>query len=117
MSLLVTLNQEPGFTPETSHALPERLIAGDPLYKTWMLDEARDGAIRTGIWEATPGETRSFKGETFEFCYILSGRAEITEDGKAPVTYGPGDSFVMKPGFTGIWKTIETVRKIFVVVA
>ncbi|TYO61021.1 DUF861 domain-containing protein, partial [Bradyrhizobium hipponense] len=25
-----------------------------------------------------------------------------------------GDSFVMKPGFVGIWRTIETVRKIYV---
>ncbi|TIP02628.1 MAG: cupin, partial [Mesorhizobium sp.] len=24
--------------------------------------------------------------------------------------------FVMKPGFTGVWKTIETVRKIYVTV-
>ncbi len=30
--------------------------------------------------------------------------------------YRAGDSFVMKPGFTGVWKTIETVRKIYVVV-
>ncbi|MDF3147092.1 MULTISPECIES: cupin domain-containing protein [unclassified Streptomyces] len=27
-----------------------------------------------------------------------------------------GDSFVMKPGFVGVWKTIETVRKIYVIV-
>ena len=27
-----------------------------------------------------------------------------------------GDSFVMKPGFVGVWRTIETVRKIYVCV-
>ncbi|MFB2607852.1 cupin domain-containing protein, partial [Rhizobium phaseoli] len=27
------------------------------------------------------------------------------------------DSFVMKPGFVGVWKTIETVRKIYVTVS
>ncbi|MFD6174410.1 cupin domain-containing protein [Streptomyces coeruleorubidus] len=27
-----------------------------------------------------------------------------------------GDSFVMKPGYVGVWKTIETVRKIYVTV-
>ncbi|MGX1500255.1 putative cupin superfamily protein [Labrenzia sp. MBR-25] len=27
-----------------------------------------------------------------------------------------GDSFVMKPGFIGIWRTIETVRKMYVCV-
>ena len=37
------------------------------------------------------------------------------DDGEA-VTYRAGDSFVMKPGFTGVWRTIETVRKIYVTV-
>jgi uncharacterized cupin superfamily protein len=27
-----------------------------------------------------------------------------------------GDSFVMKPGFVGVWRTLETVRKIYVCV-
>ena len=31
--------------------------------------------------------------------------------------YQAGDSFVMKPGFVGVWKTIETVRKIYVTVS
>jgi uncharacterized cupin superfamily protein len=41
---------------------------------------------------------------------------ELTEDGGEPVTYRAGDSFVMKPGFTGTWRTIETVRKIYLTV-
>lgn len=72
--------------------------------------------MRTGVWEASPGKTISAKGETFEFCHILSGVMQLTEDGEEPVTYRSGDSFIMKPGFRGIWKTIETVRKIYVVV-
>ncbi|MDQ1014116.1 FAD/FMN-containing dehydrogenase [Streptomyces afghaniensis] len=30
--------------------------------------------------------------------------------------YTAGDSFVMKPGFVGVWKAVETVRKIYVTV-
>jgi uncharacterized cupin superfamily protein len=41
---------------------------------------------------------------------------ELTEEGRQPVTYRKGDSFVMKPGYRGDWKTIETVRKIYVIV-
>lgn len=117
MSLLVTLDKDPQFTPQTSKAAPDRLIAGDPTYSTWLQDTARDGKIRTGVWESTPGENMSVKGESFEFCYILSGLVELTEEGGLPVRYSAGDSFVMKPGFVGTWKTIETVRKIFVVAA
>jgi uncharacterized cupin superfamily protein len=73
--------------------------------------------VRTGVWEATPGETRSIKGETFEFCHLLEGVVEIAEDGGETRIYRAGDSFVMKPGFTGVWRTLETVRKIYVVVS
>ena len=50
-----------------------------------------------------------------EFCYILSGVSEVTEDGKPPVRVQAGDAFVMKPDFTGVWRCIETTRKIWVV--
>jgi uncharacterized cupin superfamily protein len=116
VSLLKTIEPNPTFAPRETVALPERLIAGSPAFRTWAQDAAKDGKVNTGVWEATPGETRSIKGETFEFCHILSGVIELTPDGGAPVIYRAGDSFVMKPGFTGVWKTIETVRKIYVTV-
>ncbi|MFB4373148.1 cupin domain-containing protein [Agrobacterium tumefaciens] len=116
MPLLKTIDTHPAFEPKASKALPERLISGDPSFKTWPLDEARNGTVHTGIWEATPGESRSIKGEAFEFCHILEGVIEITPEGGAPLRYTAGDSFVMKPGFVGVWKTIETVRKIYVTV-
>ena len=116
MSLLKPITPHPTFEPVASKAQPERLVAGDPAFLTWQQDEARDGQVRTGVWEASPGEYRSIKGENFEFCHILSGLVEIAEDGGETRTFRAGDSFVMKPGFVGTWKTIETVRKIWVVV-
>ncbi|QFI69898.1 cupin domain-containing protein [Sinorhizobium alkalisoli] len=116
MSLLKTIDPNPAFAPRENSPLPERLIAGNPAFKTWAQDVARGEMIHTGVWEATPGETRSIKGETFEFCHILAGAVEITPEDGEPVVYKAGDSFVMKPGFVGIWKTIETVRKIYVTV-
>ena len=88
MSLLQTIDPARLGTPVRAKAAPDRLIAGDPDFLTWALDSSRDGEVRTGIWEATPGETLSIKG----------------------------DSFIMKPGYRGAWKTIETVRKIYVIV-
>ncbi len=116
MSLLKTIDTNPSSAPHESAPLPERLISGNPAFKTWAQDIARGEMIRTGVWEATPGETRSIKGETFEFCHILSGIVELTPEGGEPVVYKAGDSFVMKPGFVGVWKTIETVRKVYVIV-
>ncbi|MBY3156354.1 MULTISPECIES: cupin domain-containing protein [Rhizobium] len=116
MSLLKTIDTNPSFAPRKSGPLPERLISGNPAFKTWAQDIARRETVYSGVWEATPGETRSIKGETFEFCHILSGLIELTPEGGEPVVYKAGDSFVMKPGFVGVWKTIETVRKIYVTV-
>lgn len=116
MSLLKTIEHHPSFSPRDDKAAPERLISGNPDLKTWAQDASHEGLVRTGVWEATPGVTHSIKGTTFEFCHIISGVVEITPKDGDPVIYQAGDSFVMKPGFVGIWKTIETVRKIYVVV-
>lgn len=120
MPYLLTVDHNPVTAPEANNALPERLIAGDPSYLTWALDLSREaaanGPVRTGIWQATPGETLSIKGDTFEFCHLLEGVIELTEEGCAPQVYKAGQSFILKPGFRGLWKTIETVRKIYVIV-
>ena len=120
MSLLLPLETFPSFAAKESAAAPDRLLEGAPEYKTWELDCAQAGAagwsqIRTGVWETTPGKTISMKGETFEFCHILSGVCEIAEEGGASHVFRAGDSFLMKPGFVGTWTTLETLRKIFVI--
>ena len=95
--------------------LPERVIEGDAKFKNWDVEQSADEKVRAGVWETTPGTFRSIKGGTMEFCYILSGVSEITEDGKPPVWVKAGDAFVMKPDFTGVWRCIETTQKIWVV--
>ncbi len=114
MSDLKIIEQNPATVPVAGAPKPERLISGNPAFKTWLQDSTHDGKIRTGVWEASPGEYRSIKGGTFEFCYILQGVVELTEDGQPPRRFKAGDSLVMKPDFKGKWKTIETVRKIYV---
>lgn len=117
MSLLKTIDPNPTSEPRHSTPTQERLVSGNPTFKTWAQDSSKDDKVDTGVWEATPGETHSIKGESFEFCHILQGVIELTENGKEPVVYKAGDSFVMKPGYVGVWKTIETVRKIYVTVS
>ncbi|MFV0409028.1 MAG: cupin domain-containing protein [Paracoccus sp. (in: a-proteobacteria)] len=117
MTLLCPIDIAPTFPPREDVAAPDRLIEGNPALKTWALDEQAVGdwsKIRWGIWEATPATTRSAKGEALEFCHILEGVVELKEEGGETRIFRAGDSFVMKPGFRGEWKTIETVRKIYV---
>jgi uncharacterized cupin superfamily protein len=98
--------------PETSRPEPRKVIAGDPVHTTWNLEE-RDG-LYCGVWESTPGSWRIAYDE-WEYCRILSGRSVITEDGGAAHEVTAGDSFVLRPGFTGIWQVIETTRKDYVI--
>ncbi|MBM3098643.1 cupin domain-containing protein [Gluconobacter cerinus] len=116
MSLLLPIQTNPDFTPRESVSTPERLISGSPAFKTWALDTSRNGNVRTGVWEATPGTTKSIKGEAFEFCHILEGLVRITENVGESYLFKAGDSFILKPGFVGTWETIETVKKIYVFV-
>lgn len=116
MSLLQKLNTIDLGDGATSKPAAEILIGGDPTFTTWSQVDLENGPIASGVWQATPGLTKSIKGKRFEFCHLLEGEVELTEDGKEPVTFRAGDSFVMKPGYIGTWKTIKTVRKIYVIV-
>lgn len=43
--------------PEIGRPAEDRLIAGDPEFRTWNLEQA-DGGIYCGVWESTPGKWR-----------------------------------------------------------
>ena len=60
-SLLKMIDLDHAGEPVASKCAPERLIAGDPDFLTWAMDASRDGRVRTGIWQGTPGENRSMK--------------------------------------------------------
>ena len=91
---------------------PEKVSEGKPRFRTWNLEE-RDG-LYSGIWEATPGTWRIAYDE-WEYCRILAGRSVIAEEGGEAVEVGPGDGFVIRPGFRGTWEVIETTRKEYVI--
>ena len=57
---------------------------------------------------------RHFTDETRELCLILSGLVEITEEGCEPVRCKAGACSSMNPGYIGTWRTIETVRKVWI---
>jgi uncharacterized cupin superfamily protein len=99
---------------EAGAPAPERLLSGSPRFRTWVID-ARDGdTLFSGVWESTPGKWRIAYDE-WEFCSILSGRSVVTRDGGRQEILVAGDTFIIEPGFTGTWETVETTRKVFVV--
>lgn len=90
----------------------DRVISGSPRFRTWNLED-RDG-LYCGIWESTPGHWRIVYDE-WEFCHILSGHSVITDADGVTHELKAGDSFILRPGFSGSWNVIETTRKEYVI--
>jgi len=90
------------------------VVEGTPSMKTWVQHTSNDGSMISGYWEATPGTYHATYTD-YEFVHIMEGRLTITPDGGAPVVLGPGDAFVVEPGFKGLWKIDETIRKHFAI--
>jgi uncharacterized protein len=88
--------------------------SGDPRLRTLPVPSGTDAAV--GIWECEPGGWPVVDRPNTETCYILSGRARLTDDETGEVTeIGPGSFVVLPPGWTGRWDVIETVRKAYTI--
>lgn len=111
MSTLLRLNRT-GAAPEVSRPDPARLIAGDPVFTTWNVED-RDGLF-CGLWQATPGKWR-IRYDEWEYCRIIAGVSVVAEDGGAALTLRAGDSVILRPGFAGTWEVVETTLKDYVI--
>ncbi len=103
-----------GSAPADIEAIaPDRLIDGAPITRT-SIDYERDERTFVGEWSADVGAWRVSYDE-WEFCHVLEGVCELTPDGGATQIFRAGDSFVIEPGFAGVWRVIEPMRKRFVI--
>lgn len=92
----------------------ERILAGDPVFTAWAM---QTGDISSGIWSSTEGKQMMARdAQTWEFFHILEGEVELTDDQGNATRFGPGDSCIVPPGFTGSWHTIRAVRKSYVTI-
>jgi uncharacterized cupin superfamily protein len=89
--------------------------SGDPQISWTGLDAPDD--VRVGVWEAKPGGWPIVNRPDTETCYIVSGRATITDDAtgaKQEIT--AGDVIVFPKGWSGRWDVTETIRKVYSIV-
>lgn len=99
--------------PETGAPAPGRLISGDPVFRTWNLEEA-DGGVYSGVWESTPGKWR-IEYDEWEYFHMLEGHSIVTSDDGEVFDLMPGDRLILRPGFKGSWEVLETTRKDYVI--
>ena len=88
--------------------------SGDPQISSVAFDAPDD--VRVGVWQCEPGGWPVENRPDTETCYILSGRATIT-DAATGESYeaAAGDVIVQPRGWSGRWDVTETVRKVYAI--
>ena len=98
--------------PEVERPAAEKLISGDPVFTTWNL-EGKDG-LYAGIWQSTVGKWHVSYDE-WEYFRLLEGVSILTDAEGQETRLTAGDSFIIRPGFSGTWEVVETTRKDYVI--
>ncbi len=92
----------------------DKIVSGQPQTRTWVFYGNPGKKLYAGEWEATVGKWRIAYAE-WEYVRVLSGHCVLTGDDGTTVTAGPGDAFVIEPGFTGTWEVTAPMRKHWVI--
>jgi len=109
--LLQALSRD-GITPEITRPDPALVVSGDPVHTTWNSDEAE--GLYAGLWQSTPGAWKVSYDE-WEYIRIHSGHSVLTDEHGTRTELRAGDSWVIRPGYKGVWEVLETTLKDYVI--
>jgi uncharacterized cupin superfamily protein len=113
MTHLLRLTRD-GTTPEVTRPAPEKVMAGDPVHSTWNVETR--GGLYAGLWQSSVGEWQVDYSE-WEYVHILEGISVLTDADGVATTLKAGDSFLIRPGFRGTWRVVETTLKDYVILS
>lgn len=101
---------------EETRPLPERILSGDPRQLTWNHYADSTGQFYAGVWQGEQGAWRvRYEAHEEEFCILLEGQVRLTDSSGVAREFGPGASFVVPGGFTGVWENLTRVRKAYAI--
>lgn len=96
-------------------ALPaERVLAGNPLTSTVVVDEAAGREL--GLWKSQPGAFATDHVGYIEYGHILSGSGRIIDDAGTVTELGPDITVFMPLGWKGKWVIDETIVKAYTII-
>ena len=101
-----------GTIPEVSRPDPAKLVKGDPIHSSWNLEDVN--GLYCGLWQSTPGAWRVSYSE-WEYVHILQGHSILTSSDGVATHLRAGDSYIIRPGFQGVWEVVETTLKDYVI--
>ncbi|MBB6421144.1 cupin domain-containing protein [Streptomyces sp. AK010] len=86
--------------------------SGDPQLGVLRFDTKE--TCLAGVWESQPGGWPVENREDTETCYILSGRAVVTDAATGEsFEISAGDVIVQPKDWSGRWDVKETIRKVY----
>ncbi len=102
-------------TPEVTTVAPPRRVSAVPFDTTaWNHYSDPTQQFFAGVWASAVGAMKVSYTEE-ELCYLLEGRARLTDREGGVREFGPGSAFVIPAGFEGVWETLEPVKKIYAI--
>lgn len=91
---------------------PERVTAGNPMERLNNVFTNTKENFFCGVWESTTGKWDLNYTED-EFCYMIEGKAILTDAQGHTEEVNTGDAFVVPAGFSGTWETIGIAKKFY----
>jgi uncharacterized cupin superfamily protein len=85
-----------------------------PLLASQEAFASADGKVKTGVWEASPGQFARAVVDA-EFSHFISGHATFVTEGGQRFEFHAGDAAYFPPATRGIWTIHETLRKTYCV--
>lgn len=98
---------------EEAPVAADRVAEGSPRTVS-CVDYQRDDKVFAGEWSASVGAW-SVKYDEWEFCHVLEGECELEASDGERRRFGAGDSFVIEPGFIGVWRVLKPMKKRYVI--
>ena len=90
----------------------ERLISCAPLERLNNVFTNTKENYFCGVWESTTGKWNLNYTED-EFCYMIEGKAILTDAQGNAEEINVGDAFVVPAGYQGTWETIGIAKKFY----
>ena len=81
----------------------------------WRYASLADGALETGVWEATVATWEETDYAVDEVCVMLAGRLRLTDADGQVHHLREGDAFHLPRGWAGTWEVVEDMRKFYVI--
>lgn len=91
-----------------------KCLAGNPTGTTAHQFTNSEGNFHCGVWHSDNGKWKISYSED-EFCYMIAGKAVITDADGLATEVVQGDAFVLPAGFEGSWETVTLAQKFYAI--